>query len=72
MLHAIAAPEGIRQQLELGSLDLEDPVTAFSQEDFDKFLKGYQSQYNELSTWIKDEDIEGTHYAKGLCDTSPA
>lgn len=48
---AIAAPEGIRGGTQ--------EVTSFSQQDYDKFLQGYKSQYQELSFWVEQDMIEG-------------
>ena len=53
---AIAAPEGIRGNVEEGM----EEVTSFSQQDYDKFLQGYKSQYKELSFWVGEDAIEGT------------
>lgn len=52
---AIAAPEGIRGNVEEGM----DEVTSFSQQEYDKFLQGYKSQYKELSFWVGKDAIEG-------------
>ena len=57
---AIAVPEGIRGNVEEGM----EEVTSFSQQDYDKFLQGYKSQYKELSFWVEEDAIEGTFHAQ--------
>ena len=62
----IAVPEGIRG----GTQQDADQVDSFSQQDFDSFLQGYQSQYKELSFWVEEDAIEGvTCVAKSVCYT---
>lgn len=56
----VAPPECLRDLAESGG-QLSEKVPTFSQQDFDKFKRGYESQYSELSFWIDDKDIEGTH-----------
>lgn len=61
----IAAPEGLR-----GNVQQDAEVSSFSQQDFDKFLQGYKSQYKELSFWVEGGAIEGvTSVVKSICDT---
>lgn len=63
----IAAPEGIRGNAQLDA----DQVDSFSQQDFDRFLQGYQSQYKELSFWVEEDAIEGvTCVAKSVSNFS--
>lgn len=62
MTCAIAAPEGLRGQ---AASDLPqdkshpESVTEFTQQDYDKFMRGYRSQHEEMSMWLDDTDIEG-------------
>lgn len=58
----IAAPEAIRDKEQEGLGE----ITSFSQQDYDKFLQGYKSQYNELSFWVEGDAIEGTLGSLGL------
>ncbi len=65
MARTIAAPEGIRGQVqnlprENGSATVEE----FTQQDYDKFMRGYRSQYEEISMWVNAQDIEGTAYSQ--------
>ena len=64
--NVIAAPEGARGQM--GGADhrqapdeADSPadVSEFTQQDYDKFMKGYKSQYEEISMWVDPKDIEG-------------
>ncbi|DBB06748.1 hypothetical protein WJX82_009214 [Trebouxia sp. C0006] len=57
--HAIAAPEGIRGQLGDALPKGDEFANQFTQQDFKKFMQGYRSQYEEISMWIDDNDIEG-------------
>lgn len=57
----IAAPEGIRGNIQEGMA-----VSSFSQQDYDKFLQGYKSQYKELSFWVEEDAVEGTSHASSL------
>lgn len=59
---AIAAPEAIRDKVQEGLGE----ITSFSQEDYDRFLQGYKSQYKELSFWVENDAIEGTFRSLGL------
>ena len=53
------SPEGVRglsgQDLPAGS----EGVPEFTQEAYDNFMQGYQSQYQEISMWVDESDIEG-------------
>lgn len=82
----IAAPEGARGQT--GGADrrqapdqADSPadVSEFTQQDYDKFMKGYRSQYEEISMWVDPKDIEGehaplggTHFSFCFCEAVPA
>lgn len=65
--HAIAAPEGIRGQAS-DALPKEDGFAhQFTQQDFKKFMQGYRSQYEEISMWVDDNDIEGQLLLQTVC-----
>ena len=53
----IAAPEGLRGHVQ----NSQDEVGSFSQQDYEKFLEGYKSQYKELSFWVDEDAIEGIY-----------
>ena len=57
--HAIAAPEGIRGQVGDALPKGDGFANQFTQQDFKKFMQGYRSQYEEISMWVNDDDIEG-------------
>lgn len=57
--HAIAAPEGIRGQVGDALPKGDQSANQFTQQDFNKFMQGYRSQYEEISMWVDDNDIEG-------------
>ena len=68
MTNVIVAPEGARGQVAGASpqvapdeADAEAGVAEFTQQDYEKFMKGYRSQYEEISMWVNPEDIEGQH-----------
>lgn len=58
---AIAAPESIQDKVQEGLGE----ITSFSQQDYDKFVQGYKSQFKELSFWVEDDAIEGTFGSLG-------
>lgn len=74
--HTIAAPEGIRGQA-ADNLPKGESVTQFTQQDYDKFMQGYRSQYEEISMWVGSDDIEGDihclarHICAHMCICSP-
>ena len=57
--HAIAAPEGIRGQVGDALPKGDQSADQFTQQHFNKFMQGYRSQYEEISMWVDDNDIEG-------------
>ncbi len=57
--HAIAAPEGIRGQVGDALPKGDGFANQFTQQDFKKFMRGYRSQYEEISMWVDENDIEG-------------
>jgi len=65
--HAIAAPEGIRGQVGDALPSGDGAADQFTQQDLKKFMQGYRSQYEEISMWVEDDDIEGQLLLQTAC-----
>ena len=65
--HAIAAPEAIRGQVGDALPKGDGFANQFTQQDFKKFMQGYRSQYEEISMWVDDNDIEGQLLLQTVC-----